>query len=87
MQNLLTEFNYKGDDIKLLTVYKDNTSSLVLAKNPEHHYKAKHIDIRAYFICQYVENGSIKLSYIPTSQIVANSLTKPLTNVKHQSFI
>ena len=51
LQNLLTELNYKGDDIKPLTIHGDNTGSLALAENPEHHHRAKHIDIRAYFIC------------------------------------
>ena len=61
------ELGYNGKDIRLLLVYGDNTGSLAIAENPEHYQRAKHIDIRAHFICQCIENGSIKLNYILTN--------------------
>ena len=87
LQTLLTELGYSGDDIKPLLVYRDNTGSLAIAENPEHHQWAKHINIRAHFIYQCIENSSVELSYIPTDQIVADGFTKPLTNAKHRMFI
>jgi len=87
LQTLLTELGYSGDDIKPLLVYGDNTGSLAIAENLEHHQRAKHIDIRAHFIRQCIENGSVELSYIPTDQMVADGFTKPLTNAKHRMFI
>ena len=87
LQNLLIELGYSGDDIRPLLVYEDNTGSLAIAENPEHHQRAKHIDIRAHFICQCIENSLIELGYIPTDQMVADGLIKPLTNAKHRMFI
>jgi hypothetical protein len=40
--------------------------------------KTKHIDIRHYFIRDHINTIDIKLKYIPTIEIIANILTKPL---------
>ena len=40
--------------------------------------KTKHIDIRHYFIRDHINTKDIKLKYIPTMEIIANILTKPL---------
>ena len=84
-QLLLEELKYH--EFKPTLIYGDNTGSLSLAENPEHHARAKHIDVRQHFIRQEVENGSITLSYIPTAQMKADGLTKPLPGPKHQEFI
>ena len=40
--------------------------------------KTKYINIRYYFIRDYINTINIKLKYIPTIEIIANILTKPL---------
>ena len=86
-QAFLDEIGYVGTDVHPATIHRDNTGALDLAENPEHHGRAKHIDIRMHYIRQEVENGSIQLSYVPTADMVADGLTKPLVGVKHQKFI
>ncbi|PKA55642.1 Retrovirus-related Pol polyprotein from transposon TNT 1-94 [Apostasia shenzhenica] len=56
----------------------DNTSSICLTKNPIHHSRTKHIEIRHHFIRDYVEKGDISLEYVPTSLQLADIFTKPL---------
>ena len=84
---LLDELKYTGTDVHPAMIYSDNTRSLALSENPEHHSRAKHIDIKQHYIRQEVANGSIELSYVPTEKMVADGLTKPLSGPKHQAFI
>jgi hypothetical protein len=46
----------------------------------------KHIDVRYHFICWIVEQGSIRLIYSPTDEMIADSLTKALPSVKVKHF-
>jgi len=87
LQTLLTELQYHGKEHVPTHIYGDNQSSLALAENPEYHQRTKHINIKYHFIRQQVENGAIHLSYIPTAQMVADGMTKPLLAVKHALFI
>jgi len=86
-QLLLNELKCNESDVRPTLIHGDNTGALSLAENPEHHNRAKHIDIRQHYIRQEVENGSITLAYIPTDKMVADGLTKPLPGSKHQEFI
>ena len=45
----------------LTTIYCDNQSSIVLAKNPVIHQKSKQIDMKFQFICNEINKGSILL--------------------------
>ena len=49
-----------------------------MAKNPQFHGKAKHIDIRYHFIREQIELGVIRLEYCPTEVMTADMLTKGL---------
>jgi hypothetical protein len=65
----------------------DNTSAIALAKNPEFHTRTKHIDVAYHFQRYYIRNGLIQLHYIPTSDMVADGLTKPLNRQKFAAFV
>ena len=49
-----------------------------LPDNPEHHAKTKHIDRRHYLIRECVENGLLRVPFVPTNDNVADFFTKPL---------
>ena len=87
LQAILKELMYKGPETKTIQVYGDNQSSLNLAENPEFHQCTKHIDVKHYFLREHVEKGVIKLHYIPTGNMVADRLTKPLSVQQHQKFV
>jgi hypothetical protein len=84
---LLDELKYTGTDTHPVMLHGDNTGALDLAENPEHHSRAKHIEIRMHYIRDQVRNGSIVLNYVETANMKADGLTKPLNNVKHGKFI
>jgi hypothetical protein len=50
-----------------------------LAINVRFSQKTKYINIRHYFIRDYINTKEIDLKYIPTGEIIANILTKPLS--------
>jgi hypothetical protein len=51
---------------------------------PEFHAQLKHINIQYYYIRELVENNTVKLEYIQTSEIAADCLTKLLKRVQYQ---
>jgi hypothetical protein len=65
------------------TVYSDNQGALAIAQNPVNYQRSKHIDIRYHFVRQAVQNGKVKIEYVPTSQQLADILTKPLGPLQH----
>jgi hypothetical protein len=80
MRNILSEFGYKFTSPSTLNC--DNQSAISVAKNPEHHGRMKHLDLRFYWLRDTVENGQISLKFIPTAEMPADLLTKPLTRAK-----
>ena len=66
------------------TLYCDNQGAIRLAENPGIHQRSKHIEVRHHFIRDQVENGVLKLEYIPTAAQRADVLTKALPGPKHK---
>ena len=63
----------------------DNQGAMALASNNGNsHTRTKHIDVKWHFIRAYVENGTIKITYLPTASMVADILTKGLARDRHQ---
>ena len=54
----------------------NNQGAMNLAKNPEHHQRTKHIDIKYHFIRLEIKQGRINLEYVPTEQNMADIFTK-----------
>ena len=71
--------------LEATTLFSDNQSAIALTKDHQYHARTKHIDIRFHFIRWIVENGSLRLIYCPTDDMVADTLTKalPSPRVKH----
>ena len=76
LQGLLSELGIK--ETRPTTILEDNQGCIALAKNPTSHARTKHIDIRHHFIRETLENGQIKLEYCPTTDMVADILTKAI---------
>lgn len=64
----------------------DNQSALTVAKNPEHHGRMKHLDLRFYWLRDVVDAGTITPEYLPTAEMPADLLTKALPRVKVEYF-
>ncbi|KAH8392285.1 hypothetical protein KR215_004727 [Drosophila sulfurigaster] len=75
-----------GDESTPTFLYGDNLSAQQLAKNPVHHARTKHIDIRHHFVRDVVKEGHVTLKYVSTDLMIADILTKNLQKLKHTEF-
>jgi hypothetical protein len=80
MRNILAEFGYPSAGPS--TLHLDNQSCISVAKNPEHHGRMKHLDLRFYWLRDQVEAGHITPSFVPTAEQAADILTKALPIAK-----
>ena len=56
----------------------DNTSAINISKNPVHHSRTKHIDVRHHFLRDNVEKKNIELTHCRTEDQIADIFTKAL---------
>ena len=61
----------------------DNQGSLALSVNPVFHQCTKHIAIRHRFISDMVNDGVVTVTYVPSADMLADGLTKPLPRDIH----
>jgi transposase InsO family protein len=80
LRNLFTELGYTFDSPS--TLHIDNRSAISVAKNPEHHGRMKHLDLRFYWLRDEVDKGRISISHLRTDAMPADILTKALGRVK-----
>ena len=69
-----------------IEIYCDNQAAISLINSGANSSKGKHIEIQYHYIQDIIQKGEIKVSYIPTSNMLADLLTKsiPTDNfIKH----
>ena len=69
-----------------MTIFCDNTTALVVAKDLKYHGKTKHIKKRYHYIRYVIIENDVVLKHISTSNMMADQLTKPIVRdlfVKH----
>ncbi|KAJ4781946.1 polyprotein [Rhynchospora pubera] len=76
LRQLLKEMNFAQEDAT--QIYLDSKSAIELAKNPVHHERSKHIDVRYHFIREQVKMKNIELIHVKSEDQVADIFTKPL---------
>jgi len=67
-------------------IFVDNQDAIQLAKNPMFHERTKHISVRFHFIRDACEWNAIKTTYLATSDMLTDIMTKNLprgTDWKH----
>ncbi len=75
---------------EVLTIQYDNaqTIRLLVDKSMKLQTKLRNVDIHSDWLRQEVQRGSIHIRWVPTKEIVADSLTKALSCAqKHNSFV
>ncbi|GKB93051.1 hypothetical protein Tco_0979188 [Tanacetum coccineum] len=72
MKSQLSDYNIH---YKMVPIFSDNTSAILISNNPVFHLRTKHIYIRYHFIRDHILKGDIELHFIPTEYDI---FTKPL---------
>ena len=75
--NLLTELNFSSSTPT--TLFQDNMSTIRLILHKGNAGRTKHIALRYNMIRECVRMSNIDIKYLPTGQMVADTLTKPLS--------
>jgi hypothetical protein len=76
VRDFLIEQGYSVGASKL---FQDNKSTIVLAnKGHSTAERTRHIAIRFFFVKDRIDAGEIAIEYLPTEDMIADILTKPL---------
>jgi hypothetical protein len=60
------------------TIFGDNQSAITVSANGVKGERTKHVDIKYHFITESVDQGSVRLQWIPTTEQLADIFTKAL---------
>ena len=75
-KGLMEEFGYHQKEME---IGQDNKSTILIAnRGPGRGGRTKHINVRYYFISQFIDSGDIKLVYVPSKELMSDGLTKPI---------
>lgn len=70
---------FQGYTMAPATVYQDNMSTIALAeKGRSTSDRTRHISIRYFFVKDRIDSGEVRIEYMPTANMLADVLTKPL---------
>ena len=77
LKNLLEELGFKQEAI---TMEQDNTSTMnLIEKGPSSAGRTKWMNVKHFWVSEHIENGIIKLRYVPSAELLADGLTKVLS--------
>jgi hypothetical protein len=66
------------------TLWCDNIGATYMAVNPVFHARTKHVEINFHFVRDHVADKSLVVCFVPSSDQIADVLTKPLVFAKFQ---
>lgn len=78
----------QGYPIEKNILYQDNKSSILLETNGRTSAgkRSRAINIRYFFVTDQVEKGNVTIEYMPTDEMWADFMTKPLQGEKFRKF-
>ena len=65
----------------------DNQGAIHLVKNPILSNRSKHIDISYHYVRDLAEKKRTAVDYVPTNEMIADGLTKPLPRSNFEKFV
>jgi hypothetical protein len=76
-----------GDNPSKVNIMGDNQGSIALTKNAHLHDRSKHIDICYHYTRDLAQRNRILVKYVPTADMIADGLTKPLAKFGFERFV
>ncbi|BAH92510.1 Os04g0196500 [Oryza sativa Japonica Group] len=73
-----------GDEITAPLLKVDNQSTISLIKNPVHHDRSKHIDVKYHYIRECAEKKLIEMMFVGTAEQLGDIFTKSLGRTRFQ---
>ncbi|KAL4367551.1 hypothetical protein GQ457_05G023190 [Hibiscus cannabinus] len=69
--------------VDAVDLYCDNNGAIAQAKEPRSHQRSRHILRRFHLIREIIDRGDVEICKVHTDDNIADPLTKPLTQQKH----
>jgi hypothetical protein len=61
-------------------IFEDNAGTIAVSQNPCYHQRVKHVDLKYYFVLDYVEQGYVCVTFVPSPNNFADVMTKAVPN-------
>ena len=71
-----------GNSVDPMTIFEENQSTIAMTRNPQHHSKEKHINIKFHYIIEMVIMNKIELKYCKSDKMIADILTKGIGKIQ-----
>jgi len=68
----------QGYDVGVPRLKQDNTSTITLVTRGGGQYRTKYLKVRQAFMKERIDDDDVAVDYLPTKQMLADMLTKPL---------
>ena len=78
----VTSNGYERKLCDLMTIFEDNQSTVAMTKNPQHHGRAKHMDMKLHYIGEMVTMNKIELKYCKSDEITEDMLMNATGKIK-----
>jgi len=75
-----------GADGGAVPMGEDNQSCLALVNNPEATGRTKHVDVAYHMVRDYQARGDVAFYFLPSAEMPADGLTKPLRSPAFTTF-
>ena len=85
-KSMMQELGFK-DGFDSVPLFIDNTSALHVAENRTYSPRAKHIELRYFFVQELVKAGTITILYVKTQDQIADLGAKHLNKQRHRELI
>ncbi|KAI5435349.1 hypothetical protein KIW84_021961 [Lathyrus oleraceus] len=83
IKKFISELGIVPSIVDPIDLYCDNNGAIAQAKEPRSHQRSKHILRRYHLIQEIMDRGDVKTCKVPTFDNIADPLTKPLAQQKH----
>ena len=87
LRRLVSDIRGKSVLDKPLSLLSDNAGAIALTKNEVVNRRNKHIDLAYHFVRDAVRRGIVNITYLPTTEMTADTLTKPLGRILLEKFV
>lgn len=80
LRNFLVSLEIVQNASDPVTAYCDNQVAIKLSKDPKFHSRARHIEGKYHYIRDVINRlKTVRLAFLPGTDMLADSLTKPLS--------
>ena len=76
LSQLLAELGFPPPSPPVL--FGDNQGANALSRDPQFHNRTRHLRLTEHFVREMVQQGMLRVDYIPTARMVADAMTKSL---------